>query len=333
MRASLLERCTKQIQNETLLRKGHFLEFESMVKLGAMMYVDAGREVDVAELKECKKILKQKVGIFSNLRGYMQYLVQIKMALSGDPSGYVDGVLGVYEQLKSGLILPGERVSLAATVIYENCPGYATSEVARRTREAYEMVKQQHRFLTGEEDLATLALIVMSGKNPAEAAAQAEELYASMKGDFIIGSDTPQTAAMILALSDKPADQKVDDFFALYEACKAAGHATSRDKSMAIYAAFADLEAERNEIVAEIGEVDEWLKGNKGYGALGIGGSMRRLFAATIVLEDRQANTLAAKTGTTSAVAQAIVQDLLMILISIIVTTIVVSSVASSSSH
>ena len=47
MRESLLRRCESQIQNETALRKGHRFDFEQITKLGALMYVDAGAEVDV----------------------------------------------------------------------------------------------------------------------------------------------------------------------------------------------------------------------------------------------------------------------------------------------
>ena len=331
MKQSLQERCEAQIRNEALLRKGHMLEFEQTVKLAAMLYADAGREVDVGRLKECKRILKDKVGFFSNFRGTMEYLVQVKMALSDDPNAFMDGVLDVYQKLKEGRMFPGELVAMAALTIYENCPAEARDEVIGKTRDAYAKIKAEHRFLTGEEDMAIIALMIMAGIDSDEAAASAEELYALLKGYFLPGSDTPQTAAMVLALSEKPAEQKADDFIALYEACKEAGHATSKDKAMAIYATYADVDADRAELVAEIGEVDEWLKGNKGYGAFGVGASIRRLFAATLVLEDRQGVSSVAKADATSAVAQAIVEELLLILIMIIVSCVVVSSVASSS--
>ena len=329
MRSSLQERCEAQVRNEAALRKGHKLEFEAIMKLAAMMHVNEGREVDVVCLAECKRILKDKVGLFSNFRGYMQYLVQVKMALSDDPNAYIDGVLRVYQRLKAGLVLPGEMTAMAATTIYENCPTGMCDVVVDRTREAYAKIKEQHRFLTGEEDLALIALMIMGGIDPDQAAEKAEELYAILKERYLPGSDTPQAVAMVLALSDKPVDQKVEGFIGLYEACKAAGHATSKDKAMTIYATYVDLDTDRAEIVAEIGEVDEWLKGHKGYGPLGVGASIRRLIAATIVLEDRQ-ETAAAAASTTSAVAQAVVEELVLILISIIVTAIVVNSIVRS---
>lgn len=331
MRHTLQERCEAQIRNEAMLRKGHKLEFESIMKLAAMLYVNAGREVDVARLRECKRILKDKVGLFSNFRGHMQYLVQVKMALSDDPAAYLDGVLDIYQRLKAGRVLPGEMVAMAATTIYENCSADVRDAVVDKTRMAYAKIKEQHRFLTGEEDLALIALMVMAGIDPDRAAVRAEEMYAILKGRYLPGSDTPQTVAMVLSLSEKPAEQKAQGFFGLYDACKAAGHATSKDKAMAIYATYADLEANLSEVVAEIGEVDDWLKRQKGYGALGVGASIRRLFAATLVLEDRVEDSAVAVAGTTSVVAQTVVEELLLLLISIILTSIVISNTVNTS--
>ena len=63
MRASLQEMCERQIQNEAELRKGHKLEFEQIMKLGALMYMNADQEVDSAQLKQCKQVLKSRVGL------------------------------------------------------------------------------------------------------------------------------------------------------------------------------------------------------------------------------------------------------------------------------
>ncbi len=330
MRATLRQRCETQIRNEEMLRKGHMLQLEEMIKLGGITFANAGRPVDTERIARCKQILKERVGIFSSFRGYMQYLVLIKMALADNPETYIDNVLGIYQRLKGSFLLPGELVAMAATTIYENCPAEKVDEVVDKTREAYAKIKQSHPFFTGEEDMALIALMIMAGKDPDRAAAEAEELYLMVKDGFWKGSDVPQAVAMVLALSDKPPAQKVADYFALFEACKEAGRKTSKDKAAVIYAAFADLDADRAGIVAEIGEVDDWLRHQKGYGPLGVGASMRRMFAATLVLEDRQAGSSSSAASTTNAVAQAVVEELMLILISIIVTTIVVNAIVSS---
>ena len=145
-----------------------------------------------------------------------------------------------------------------------------------------------------------------------------------MKKDYKISPDVAQSAAMVLALSDKPADQKLVSFSSLYNACKAARHATSRDKAMVFYAVFADSAFDLNETAASISEVDDWLKGQKSYGVFSLGTSERRLFAASIVLEDMQAEKAAAAPGITNAISQAIPEELILIPEMIILTDIII---------
>lgn len=331
MRESLRNRLETQVRIEKALQKGHRLEFEQVIKLGAMLYANTGRDVDAGRIKECKRILKEKAGIFSNFRGTLAFVVQIKMALADEPRAYLDGVMAVYERLKAGRKLPGELLAMAATTIYDNCPQNKIDETVERTLEAYAHVKERHRFLTDDADMALIALMVMAGKDPDQAAEQAEELYGTLREHLRIGSDTAQTVAMVLALSSKPAAQKIEDFVALYEACKEARHATSRDNDMAIYAAFADVDYDLAELVSEIGEVDVWLKGQKGYGAFGVGGSMRRMLAATFVLEDRQGEMSTPAASTAHALVQAVVEEVVLIIVTIIFTSVVISATASSS--
>ena len=331
MKQSLLEICEAQIRNETAMRKVAKVEYETVLKLCAMMHVNAGREVDAERIKECGSILKSKVGIFSNFRGTLQRVILTKMALANDPAAYIDDVMDVYGKLKQDHKLPGEMLAMAATTIVENCPEERRAEVVERTRETYAILKKKHPFLTDESDMSLIALMIMAGKDPEQAAEEAESLFQTMKNDYKISSNVAQSAAMVLALSDKPADRKLEAFFAMYDACKAAKHETSRDKAMVIYAAFADADYDLNETVASIGEVDNWLKGQKGYGILSLGTSERRLFAASMVLKDMQAGGAAAASSATNAITQAIVEELVLILLMIILTGIIVSSSISNS--
>lgn len=331
MKQSLQERCEAQIRNETAMRKVAKMEFEAVLKLCAMMHVNAGREVDAERIRECGSILKSRAGMFSNFRGTLQRVVLAKMAIANDPADYIDKVLAVYEQLKAGRKLPGEMLAMAASTIVENCPAERQPEIVEKTRDTYARLKEKHPFLTDESDMSLIALMIMADKDPEQAAEEAEALFQTMKKDYKISQDVAQSAAMVLTLSDKPADRKLESFFKLYEACKAAKHATSRDKAMVIYAAFADSDLDPDEITTAVSEVDDWLRGQKGYGAFSLGTSERRLFAAAIVLEDMQAGKAAAASSITNAVSQALVEELVLILMMIIVTGIIVNTNAASS--
>ena len=331
MKESLLQRCEAQIRNEEGMRKAGNLENEIVQKFCAMLHVNAGREVDVERLKECHGILKGKTGILSNFRGNMQRIIVVKMSLSDDPAKYIDDVIAVYDQLREGIKVPGEMVVMAATAIVENCPADQWDEVVKKTKETYSKLKELHPLLINENDLSLISLMIMAGKDPDRAAEEAEEIFQKMKNGYKIGSDPAHSMAMVLSLSDKPVDKKLEDLFALFEALKAAKHETAKDKSMVIYAAFADADYDLNETVAAIGEVDDWLKGKKGYGPLSIGTSEKRMFATMIVLEDMQKNNMTAVTGSvSSAVIQTIIEELMLVLLMIIITNMITSSMISS---
>lgn len=331
MKQSLQEICEAQIRNETAMRKVAKIEYEPVLKLCAMMHVNAGREVNADRIRECSGILKSRAGIFSNFRGTLQRVILTKMALANDPAAYIDHVMDVYGKLKADHKLPGEMLAMAATTIVDNCPEERRTEIVEKTRQTYAMLKKQHPFLADESDMSLVALMIMAGKDPVQAAEEAERLFQAMKNDYKIRSDVAQSAAMVLALSDKPADRKLEAFFGLYDACKAAKHETAKDKAMVIYAAFADADYDLNETVASIGEVDNWLKGQKGYGLFSLGTSERRLFAASMVLKDMQAGGAAAALSATNAITQAIIEELVLILVMIILTGIIVSTTVSNS--
>ena len=331
MKQSLQEICEAQIRNETAMRKVAKIEYEAVLKLCAMMHVNAGREVDADRIRECGSILKTRAGMFSNFRGTLQRVVLTKMALADDPAAYIDDVMDVYEKLREDRRLPGEMLAMAATTIVENCPKERRAEVVEKTRETYAIVKKKHPFLTDENDMTLIALMIMAGKDPEQAAEEAEGLFQAMKTDYKISSNAAQSAAMVLALSDKPADRKLEAFFGLYDACRAAKHETAKDKAMVIYAAFADTDFDPKETAALIGETDDWLKKQKNYGALSLGTSERRLFAAAMVLKDMQAGGAAAASGTTNAIAQSIIEELVLILVMVILTGVIISTTVSSS--
>ena len=326
MNQQLQRLCELQIENEKIVRKAAILEMEELAKMGALFYTAKGRQADPERIKECKAILKRKTGIFSNFRGYLQYAVQVKMSLETDPEAWLDSVMGIYKKLVEGRALPGEILAMTAITIYEQGRGKDIDQVIAQTKEAYASIKKTHKFLTDESDMSFIALMVLCGKDVNKTVAEVEELYLALKDRFRMPSDTAQAAALVLSMSEKPTAQKAEDFIGLYEALKAEKHATSKGKPMSIYAAFADANIPRDEAVAEIGEVEAWLKGQKGYGFLSEP-DIRRVMAATLVLQRHEAASAdPVGAGVASVVTQVIAEEVILTIIMLLVITITASS-------
>ncbi len=330
MTQSLQRLCELQIENEKIIRKASFLELDDIIKVGALFYTVRGIAPDAQRIRACKEILKRKTGIFSNFRGFLQFAIQVKMAISPDPETYMDEVLAIYKKLTEGRILPGEIVAMTAMTIYDLSGGRdADSEIAA-VREAYAKIRQKHKFLTNENDLSYIAMMVLSGEDTDRKLEEAEMLYGSLKERFRMPSDTAQSAAMVLSLSRMPAEQKVDHFISFYRALKEVKHATSKGKSMSVYAAFTDLDAPRELLVNEVGEVDDWLKHQKGYGIFS-SSDVRRVMAAALVLQEHELQSaVPVHTEAATVVSQLIAEEVIFMMIMIIVISISANTTVNS---
>ena len=328
---SLSELCRLQIENEKIIRKASFLELDDIIKVGALFYTVRDITPDAEKIRACKEILKRKTGIFSNFRGFLQFAIQVKMAISPDPEAYLDAVLAIYKKLAEGRILPGEIVAMTAMTIYDLAGDRDADSVIATVRKAYAEIKQKHKFLTDENDLSYIAMMVLSGEDVDRKLEEAEMLYVTLKERFRMPSDTAQSAAMVLSLSRKPVEQKVESFISFYKALKEVKHATSKGKSMSVYAAFTDLDAPRELLVNEVGEADDWLKHQKGYGILS-SSDVRRVMAAALVLQQHELQrTVPVHTEAATVVAQLIAEEVIFMMILLIVISISASTSVNSS--
>ena len=327
----LQELCELQIENEKAVRKASFLEFDDVIKVGALFYTAKRMTPDAEKIRACKEILKRKTGFFSNFRGLLMFAIQVKMSVSPDPEAYLDAVLAIYKKLAEGRILPGEILAMAAMTIYDQSQGRDVDLVIAEVKESYARIKQKHKFLTDENDISFIALMVLSGKDVDQTLEEVETLYTALKERFRMPSDTAQSAALVLSMSRKPVDQKVESFIGLYEALKEVKHATSKAKAMSVYAAFTDLAVPREQLVEEIGEVDDWLKHQKGYGFLS-SSDVRRVMAATLALQLHESQSaIPLQTEASTVVSQLIAEEVIFTMIMIIVISISASNVANSS--
>ena len=330
MANSLQELCGLQIENEKIIRKASFLELDEVIKVGALFYTVRNISPDGEKIRACKEILKRKTGIFSNFRGFLQFAIQVKMSVSPDPEAYLDAVLAIYKKLAEGRILPGEIIVMTAMTIYDLSDGRDVDSVIAAVKEAYAKIRQKHKFLTNENDLSYIAIMVLSGKDMDRQLEEVEMLYAALKERFHMPSDTAQSAALVLSMSSKPADQKAESFISFYQALKEVKHATSKGKAMSVYAAFTDLDAPRELLVDEIGQAEDWLRHQKGYGILS-SSDVRRVMAAALVLQQHELQSpVPVHTETATVVSQLIAEEVIFMMIMLIVISISVSNTVNS---
>ena len=317
-------KCLDLVENYSLLAAGNKMEFSEMILACAGIYLAAGKKPDTDKVKECKKLLKSRAGVFSNFRGSDELLVRSKMALAPDPAAYFDSVEREYKRIKS--FFSGEQTVLAAMILAEQ---NGTEELAEKTKQIYKEMKDAHPWLTSESDLPFAALMAVSGQNAAAVYAEAEEIYTILKNQLKADKDTLQMLSHILAVRSGRPEEKCGRLCALASGLKEAGHSLGRGSRLAILGILADSGLPTDTLVERICETDDFLKRYKPFrGLFGVGKSCRRMFAVQMV----QASLTGEDSLGASAMMAASVE---LAIITAILLMIVVSSTAAyhSSSH
>lgn len=317
-------KCLGLVENYRVLAAGNKLEFTEMNLACAGIYLAAGVKPDLDRLKECKKLLKSRAGIFSNFRGSDELLVRCKMALAADPARYFEKLENEYQRLKT--FFSGEQTVLAAMILAEQG---SSEDLAEKTKQIYQDMKTAHPWLTSENDLPFAALMAVSGRDAASVYAEAEEIYAILRKNLHADRDTLQILSHILAIRGGRADAKCEKLCALAGGLKAARHSLGRGSRLAILGLLADSGLPAEALVERICETDDFLKQYKPFrGIFGVGRDGRRMYAVQMVHASLSGeDSLGASAMMAASVELAIVT---MILVMIIVSS---SAASSSASH
>ena len=305
-------KCLGLVENYRVLAEGNKLEFTEMNLACAGIYLAAGVKPDMEKLKECKKLLKSRAGIFSNFRGSDELLVRCKMALAADPAAYFDRLESEYQRIKS--FFSGEQTVLAAMILAEQ---ESSEGLAEKTKQIYQDMKGAHPWLTSENDLPFAALMAVSGKDAAAVYAEAEEIYAILKKNLRADRDTLQMLSHILAIREGRADAKCEKLCALAEGLRAARHSLGRGSRLAILGLLADSGLPAEALVEHICETDDFLKQHKPFrGLFGVGRDGRRMYAVQMVHAALSGeDSFGASAMMTASVELAIITMILMLII------------------
>ena len=306
-------KCLSLAENYRILVAGSKMDFSEMILACAGVYLAAGRKPDPERMKECKKLLKSKAGLFSNFRGSDELLVRSKMALAADPGRWFEDLEREYGRIKS--FFSGEQTVLAAMILAEQ--GASDGGLAEKTKQIYKDMKQKHPWLTSENDLPFAALMAASGRDAAAVYAEAEEIYEILRKDLRADKDTLQMLSHILAIRNGRADAKCEKLCALAGGLKAAGHSLGRGSRLAILGILADSGLPADALVERICETDDYLKQYKPFrGLFGVGKSCRRMFAVQMVQAAlSEEDGLGASAMLSASVELAIITMILMMII------------------
>lgn len=284
MRDTLRQRCELFLRNREIIRSEFRWESAYLYPLCASIFTAKGREADGASMQECRRLLRERTGFFSKFRTVAQTAIVSLLALESDPEQKLNNALAAYEALKekfySSYYLP-----MAAMVVSDLGKPEQFPEIAARARNIYELMKAEHPFLTSGEDSTFAVLLAFSEREDRQIIEETERCYELLKPEVFSGNAV-QSLSHVLALGRGSAELKCRRCLELLEALRESRHAFGTGYELPALGSLALVDVGIQVLVREIGEVDEFLKSQKGFGSFGIGSKQRVMYAGMLVSGD-----------------------------------------------
>ena len=305
MRDSLQRLCEDFVANRDVLKSKFKWENSYIYPVCASIFCARGVRADADRLLEAKRLLKDKTGAFSNFRGNLKLPVCSMLAAKSAPERRMENAMENYKLLRDQFA-PSSYLALSAFFLADmGVSGSRAQEAAERGRRIYQRMKQEHRILTSAEDSVFAVLMSFAEQSNDALIADIEACYALVKQRFSSGN-AAQSVSHVLALSPGTSEEKTERFIRLFEAVRAAGGKYGKQYQLSTLAAVSVMNADENEIVRDMMEVDAFLSEQKGYGILSMDRRTRMMHAAMLVSNDycvRDAALAAVMTDTISEFA------------------------------
>lgn len=284
MNSSLQEKCDLLVENKKIIADTFKWNADTMNLAAALLFTAAGRRAESDALKSAEELLRRETGAFSVFRGTIKAPLLCKMLLSGRPEDFLKQTVKFYELLNHKKWFSSEYNALAAAILAEHAAENDGTAVIERTNEMYALMKRQHPWLTSGEDIVLAAILAATEADISTLAAEAERNYVRLKNVFR-NSDAARSLSLVLAMNEKPAEEKCARVFQLYDGLKEAGHKYGSGVQLAALGTLTMLNIPAEQLVRETADADTYLQGHKGFGNLMLGSDMRRMYAAQMVLQ------------------------------------------------
>ena len=304
MRESLTKKCESFIRNRDIIKANFKWDSVYIVPVCASELTGKNIEADSDRLLQCKKLVDENTGVFSNFRGNVKLPIITKLAQDDYPAQKLENTKKIYEILKK-YFWGSQYLTLVATILADMVYVDEADRYASRGKKIYELMKKEHPFLTSGEDGVFAVLMAFSEKEDSELIADMEACYAILKGQFS-SSNSVQSLSHVLALSDGTPEEKCKKVFALNQELKNSGRKYGTYYELAVLGAVSLVSDDVKALAEDMLSVDGFLANQKGYGFFGIDKKTRLMHAAMLVASDysKEGNTeTAAITGTLAMVA------------------------------
>lgn len=271
------------LENNRELKKvnGSWGMYEFQLKSNALTCTMKNQRIDIERINLALDIIKKNTGVFSNFRGINKLTTAITISFETNMEESLKEIIDIYNKLKERFH-SSEYLVIAAQVLF-NARNRVNVEISiERTKEAYDYMKQQHKYLTGQEDVANAAIIATTSSNLQETFKDIEESYEYLLKNKFASRNSLQGLSHILSLINMSPQEKCEEVLKV--------NSLLREKKVSIKEYYvpmlgiiAFLADNKEGFADNIVELNLQLKKEKGFGDFSMDSNFRNMISATLV--------------------------------------------------
>lgn len=304
MRTSLEQFCNDFIKNRDTIKSAFKWDNDQIIASCSISFLNKGILADADKMLQCKSVLKENTGVFSNFRGNVQLPMITQLSFGANEEDKMKKTLKMYEILKKEFS-GSEYLVLASSIMADLLSEEEMVQISQKARVIYNRMKKDHPFLTSYEDTVFAVLMAVSEKSDELLMDEMEVCYQQLKEKFSKGNEL-QALSHMLAMVDGSAKENCDKLIALYDALTEADVKYGKYYELMALASLVMVSEEASVLVEDIKAVDTFLEKQSGYGFFGFDKKTRLMHAAMIVSCDYMKNItadIAVMAGTLATVA------------------------------
>lgn len=275
-------KATDFVENYSLLKAAFKWDHNLINYFGALMAVGEKKQVDTEEIKEIRKYIKSNTTVFSQFRGMNELLVALMIWLEPGAERVFDRTIEIYDSLKNSGFKGGTYLPMAAIILAKNETKKSVESMIFRMHEFYDGMKEQHFFLTGQDDYVFAALLAATELVPSTTLKLIEDFYRDLHSNGFSKGNALQSLSHVLAIGDEPYDKKLEKTIRVNKAFASKGY-KFRDYTMSNLGVLALLTNDPESLVDEVLEVSDWLKTQKGFGGFSLDKKTRTILASSLI--------------------------------------------------
>lgn len=267
--------------SKELDKAGGIFTANSFRKCNALTLTLKNKKADADRINEAIKIIKKNTVLMSNFRGNNLLTTAITISLENDMESSFKELMNIYEKLK-GFFFANQYLILASIVIFNARNRVNIDDAVKNTREVYNDMKKNHRFLTGQEDISYAAIIATTSTNIERTLNEIEECYEALRSSGFSSGNNTQSLSHILPLFNGSAYEKVIRILKVQNALKD-NKISLKYYSLPVLGVAAFINDDPDVFAKEVREVSEKLKQENGFGMFSLGSTIRNMIATGFV--------------------------------------------------